>query len=157
MQSFPLCTLLQPHFRREPSLSHTRFSCQKLSCLLCKIVSQENRTACFAFSCALEGRMTWHDSMPLVSCAVQHPPSYVLVENVVGFDKSPMRTQLHDTLALVGLSMQVISHLSRSRGHLCHQAPIASAALHKSVISFCLIRGVASVAPSEHKGLIKRS
>jgi len=91
----------------------------------------------------------------MISCVVQHPPSYVLVENVVGFDKSPMRTQLHDTLALIGLSMQVTPHLSRSKGHLCHQLPIASAALHRSVMSICLICGVASVIPSERNDLIQ--
>lgn len=38
---------------------------------------------------------------------MQHPPSYVLVENVVGFDQSPMRAQLRDVLASIGLCMQV--------------------------------------------------
>ena len=50
---------------------------------------------------------------------VQHPPSYVLVENVVGFDQSPMRAQLHDVLASIGLCMQV-----RPDESLKHARPI---------------------------------
>ena len=45
---------------------------------------------------------------------MQHPPAYVLVENVVGFESSPIRLQLHDALASIGLSMQVTANFVAS-------------------------------------------
>lgn len=39
--------------------------------------------------------------------AAQHPPQYVVVENVVGFEGSSMRKQLAAGLDAAGLDMQV--------------------------------------------------
>ncbi len=39
--------------------------------------------------------------------AAQHPPQYVIVENVVGFEGSSMRKQLAAGLDSAGLDMQV--------------------------------------------------
>ena len=40
-------------------------------------------------------------------CCAQRPPRYVIVENVVGFEGSRMRTVLASALDRTGLDMQV--------------------------------------------------
>jgi hypothetical protein len=37
---------------------------------------------------------------------MQHPPEYILLENVVGFEGSRMRSKLAAALAAIGLDMQ---------------------------------------------------